>query len=237
MGKYLDIIRRAEAEREGYDKNDLNDRSTLPRSHKADTPEIQSAPVAKVESVCVQCGGEGGDLWHLDTPSGPVLVHQECARFLPKGERAQSGLGYEASSPDCHVQIVEIPKDAGRYKRTFTFLQLRCPTYIPEDRWRTAVSDGHAFLRQWAQQAQALNWSSADLFGLHAPPANPHPAYCRLSRYDAAGLCWLLQGRKVVALTEATATIQNPDTKAITTYRRFNKPSYGPLGDSPEDVK
>jgi hypothetical protein len=41
----------------------------------------------------------------------------------------------------------------------------------------------------------------------------------------------LLQGREVVALTEATATIRNPDTGAITTYRRFNKQSYGPLGD------
>jgi hypothetical protein len=38
----------------------------------------------------------------------------------------------------------------------------------------------------------------------------------------------LLQGRKVVVLTEATATIQNSDTGAITTYRRFNKPALGP---------
>jgi hypothetical protein len=47
----------------------------------------------------------------------------------------------------------------------------------------------------------------------------PHPSYSRLSRYDETGLCWLLQGREVVALTEATATIRNPDTGAITMYR------------------
>jgi len=45
------------------------------------------------------------------------------------------------------------------------------------------------------------------------------PSYRRLSRYDETGLCWLLQGRPVVALTEATAAIHNP-TGAITIYRR-----------------
>jgi hypothetical protein len=49
----------------------------------------------------------------------------------------------------------------------------------------------------------------------------------RLSRYDVTGLCWLLEGRPVVALTADTAAIGNP-TGNITTYRRFNKPSYGP---------
>jgi hypothetical protein len=38
----------------------------------------------------------------------------------------------------------------------------------------------------------------------------------------------------VIALTEATAAIQNP-TGAVTVYRRFNKPALGPLGDSLDD--
>jgi hypothetical protein len=53
-----------------------------------------------------------------------------------------------------------------------------------------------------------------------------------LSRYDATGLCWLLQGKRVTALTAHTAAIENPATGRITTYRRYNKPSYGPLGDN-----
>jgi hypothetical protein len=81
------------------------------------------------------------------------------------------------------------------------------------------VEDGRRFLAKWGAQAEALGWTSADLFGLHTPPERPHPSYSRLSRYDATGLCWLLQGRPVVALTEATAAIQGP-TGAITTYRR-----------------
>jgi hypothetical protein len=75
-----------------------------------------------------------------------------------------------------------------------------------------------------------------DLFGLHAPPTNPHPNYNRLSRYDSTGLCWLLQGRRVTALTAETTAIENP-TGSITIYRRFNKPALGPLGDSLDDLK
>jgi hypothetical protein len=37
-----------------------------------------------------------------------------------------------------------------------------------------------------------------------------------------------------VALTAETAAIENP-TGNITTYRRFNKPSYRPVGDSLND--
>jgi hypothetical protein len=59
-------------------------------------------------------------------------------------------------------------------------------------------------------------------------------SYSRLSRYDETGLIWLLCGREVVALTEATAAIQNP-TGAITIYRRHNKPALG--GDSLDDLE
>jgi Protein of unknown function (DUF3987) len=81
------------------------------------------------------------------------------------------------------------------------------------------------------EQAEAMGWTSRDLFGLHPPPDNPAPSYRRLSRYDHTGLIWLLAGRPVVALTEATAAIQNP-TGNVTVYRRFNKPALGPVGDS-----
>jgi len=47
-------------------------------------------------------------------------------------------------------------------------------------------------------------------------------------------LCWLLQGRRVTALTAETAAIA---TDSLTTYRKHNKPALGPLGDSLEDLK
>jgi hypothetical protein len=118
-----------------------------------------------------------------------------------------------------------------RYESVYSALESGCPDLVPVDRWQVAVEDGRRFLARWGEQADALGWTPRDLFGLDTPPAKPHPSYSRLSRYDATGLIWLLRGRPVIALTEATAAIQNP-TGAVTVYRRFNKPALGPVGDS-----
>ena len=115
-------------------------------------------------------------------------------------------------------------------------LEARCPDLVPLDLWQQAVADGKTFLSRWSDQAQALGWTAKDLFGVHKPPEKPHPSYSRLSRYDEAGLIWLLCGREVVALTEATAAIQNP-IGAITVYRKHNKPAFGPVGDSLDDLQ
>jgi hypothetical protein len=136
----------------------------------------------------------------------------------------------------CKVEIVELPA-GGRYRKVFAFLQLKPPALVPVERWRLAVEDGRRFLAKWGEQAESLGWDSRDLFGLHTPPDKPHATYNRLSRYDATGLCWLLEGREVVALTAGTASIRNPHTGVITTYRRHNKPSYGPLADSLDDLR
>ena len=121
------------------------------------------------------------------------------------------------------------------FGRVFEALESGCPDLVPVARWRAAVEDGRRFLAQWGDQAEAPGWTARDLFGLHTPE-KPHPSYGRLSRYDETGLIWLLEGRPVVALTEATAAIQNP-TAAITVYRRFDKPALGPVGDSLDDLK
>ena len=120
------------------------------------------------------------------------------------------------------------------YGRVFEALCERSPDHVEHTRWQQVVNDGRRFLAQWGEQAKALGWTARDLFGLHEVPANPHPSYQRLSRYDCTGLVWLLQGHPVVALAEATAAIKSP-TGNLTTYRRHNKPAYGPLGDSLND--
>jgi len=124
----------------------------------------------------------------------------------------------------------------GRFGRIYSLLEARCPDHVPADRWQQAVENGRAFLATWGEQAQALGWTSADLFGLHTPPERPHPSYRRLSRYDATGLIWLLESRPVVALTDRTAAIENP-TGSITVYRKHNKPALGPVGDSLDHLK
>jgi hypothetical protein len=206
---------------------------------KVSIPEIQGVPVkvaqvAKVETpeaVCAVCKAPG-DLWRF----GEALVHQECAAFLPKPEPAEPTAAYQAASPECSVTVIELPR-AERYCKTFAALQTKPPALVDVARWRQCVEDGKRFLAKWGNQAEALGWTSADLFGLHTPPEKPHPSYSRLSRYGCAGLVWLLEGRDVVALTDATATIRNSLSGNVTTYRKHNKPSYGPAGDSLDDLK
>ena len=151
-----------------------------------------------------------------------------------KAEAAQNS----QNSQNSHAQgqASKRGSEQNPYGSTIAALEARRPELVPADRWQAAVEDGRRFLARWGEQAHALGWTAGDLFGLHQPPAKPHPSYSRLSRYDEIGLVRLLRGRPVVALTEATAAIQNP-TGAITIYRRHNKPALGPLGDSLEDLK
>ena len=114
-------------------------------------------------------------------------------------------------------------------------LRSRCPDHIEYDRWQQTVQDADRFLARWGAQAQALGWKAHELFGLHTVPARPAPTYSRLSRYDETGLIWLLRGRPVVALTEATAVIQGATGRLV--YRKHNKPALGPLGDSLDDLE
>jgi hypothetical protein len=123
-----------------------------------------------------------------------------------------------------------------RFSRTFRVLESRCPDYVDVAHWQQCIEDGRA-LGKWGTQAEALGWTSADLFGLHQPPDKPHPSYNRLSRYDYNGLCWLLQGRQVTVLTENAAMIENLATGTTTLFRKNNRPALGPLGDSLEDFQ
>jgi hypothetical protein len=241
LPKYLEAFRRAARDAETREKSEVSEKrggggglnslnTLISHSEAPQNPAESDAP------ACAVCGA-AGDLWSFDE----VLVHRECARFLPKPGLAEPSAAYQAVSaePDgtaCKVEIVELAA-GGRYRKVFAHLQLRPPALIDVGRWRQCVEDAKGFLAKWGEQAEQLGWSSIDLFGLHPPPTKPHPSYRRLSRYDATGLVWLLEGRSVVALTADTASIRNPDTGAVTVYRRHHKPALGPLGDSLEDFK
>ena len=154
--------------------------------------------------------------------------------FHAADSRPSGATGTANGTPVGHRGTLGTPLP-GRYESVYSALESGCPALVPVDRWQLAVEDGRRFLARWDEQAEALGWTTRDLFGLPALPAKPHPSYNRLSRYDETGLIWLLQGRPVVALTEATAAIQS-STGAITIYRRHNKPALGPPGDSLDDL-
>jgi hypothetical protein len=203
---------------------------------KSDSGSAKAAKVAKVGAsgaVCAVCGAPD-DLWQF----GGTLTHQECARFLPRLDRAEPSLAYREiyAGPDGGhtVTIIELPQ-ARRYRKTFVTLQLRPPALVPLMRWRQCVEDGKRFLAKWGAQAERLGWTSADLFGLHRPSAAPHPSYDRLSRYDCTGLVWQLRGRSVTMLTESAATFGTATGGLL--FRKHDRPALGPVGDSLEDFK
>jgi hypothetical protein len=69
-----------------------------------------------------------------------------------------------------------------------------------------------------------------------AVPEHAKPSFNRLSRYDETGLVWLLDGRRVVALSEDRAAIRSPSDN-VTVYRKLDKPTLGPVGDSLDDLQ
>jgi hypothetical protein len=122
-----------------------------------------------------------------------------------------------------------------RFGRSLHELERRCPDLVDCADWEQAIEGARRFLAQWGEQAENLGWTSRDLFGLAPVPDKPVVNYRRLSRYDLTGLVWLLRGDPVVALTETSAAVRHA-MGHITTYRRFHKPAFGPLGDSLDDM-
>ena len=177
------------------------------------------------------------------TPTTPTTFLKNATTAYPQNLQNPSSPSVSVPTPTLpdapgpKLEIVELPAAGGRYRKLFAFLLQNPPAYIPVERWQQAVEDSRSFLHKWGEQAELLDWDWGDLFGLDIQPADPHPSYSRLSRYDNTGLCWLLQGKEVIAMTADTATIRNPSTGAITIYRRFNKPALGPAGDSLDDFK
>jgi hypothetical protein len=172
----------------------------------------------------------------LKSQKGGGEAPSKPSKHSPRVEgalRATNSVGFEGFEGTRGTAFSNFP---ARYELVMAALESGCPDLVPCDRWHCAVEDGRRFLARWGDQAEALGWTAKDLFGLHTPPAKPHPSYSRVSRYNEAGLIWLLRGREVVALTEATAAIQG-STGAITIYRKHNKPALGPVGDSLDDLE
>jgi hypothetical protein len=87
------------------------------------------------------------------------------------------------------------------------------PCDIPPMRWLRFIDDCGRFLDEgWAARAEALGWGPLDLFG-----CNRDKPFARISQ---AGLLWLLECRKLLALTADTAAIATHSGGKLTYYRR-----------------
>lgn len=78
--------------------------------------------------------------------------------------------------------------------------------------WDRLTRDAARFLSDWGAQADALGWTTADLFG-----CDPHAPR---QRVDAMGLVLLLEGAVVEVMSAETATILRRSGNRTRFYRR-----------------
>jgi hypothetical protein len=131
--------------------------------------------------------------------------------LLRPSHDAQSWL----SSFDERAAVIEY--DGGAPRSWAEALARLDPTSPPSDispiRWLRFIDDCGPFLDEgWALRAIALGWGPLELFG-----CNRDKPFDRISQ---AGLLWLLEGQKLVALTADTAAISASRGGKLTFYRR-----------------
>lgn len=86
------------------------------------------------------------------------------------------------------------------YALAFAEFQHECPAGTALERWQLAINDAGLFLDQWGCSAHGLGWPCAALFGqgrLIAATSNQ------------MGLVWLLNSRRVLALTAVGAHLSD----------------------------
>jgi hypothetical protein len=165
----------------------------------------------------------------LATLAGGHVKTENLDTAKPHGNKNQISSGTPAKAAKVAKVAAPFP-----FAEALDTLERCRPEYIEPERWHQCLIDAQRFLASWGDKALTLGWTGDELFGLHEPPAKPHPSYHRLSRYDATGLLWCLEGRRVIALSADTAAIEGHSGN-VTTYRKHRKPALGPLGDSLDD--
>jgi len=157
-------------------------------------------------------------------------IEQPAATVAPATDRALATWGEVEAE---RAAIVE--KDGGiprAWAEGFARLDPDWPPReVPPKRWQRFVDDAGLFLdSRFCAIAAALDWGSFDLFCCD----RDRP----FARIDCAGLLWLLNGDKLIALTENTATIETR-TGARQIYRRTpSEPGRAlawELGDAADD--
>ena len=94
----------------------------------------------------------------------------------------------------------------------------RHPDYT-ETRWQGLVDDAGLFLDKWATQVDGLGWKTQEVFGVHhAKPS---------TRIDLQGLVPCIRGRKVVAVSADSATIETLTGARQRIFRRTDTNSPG----------
>jgi hypothetical protein len=152
-------------------------------------------------------------------PSAPPFEHSEQIEQLSEPSKASAAATDRALVTWCEVEEerAALVEHDGNIPRAWAegFARLapeQPPGDVPARRWLAFIDDVGRFLdSDFTAVAVAFGWGPHDLFGCD----RDRP----FARIDAAGLLWLLNGDRLIALTENTATIETR-TGARQTYRR-----------------
>ena len=153
-------------------------------------------------------------LWSACWVPDPAASEPEAAK--PRLDLLCRANSAAAPDPDTFEERAAIAEHDGRVPRCWTEGLVRLctmppPTFVPPARWQTFIDDCAWFGDNWAATAAALGWGPLDLWG-----CDPRKPFARL---DKQGLCWLLNGRELVALTADQATIRTASGTALSYYR------------------
>lgn len=119
---------------------------------------------------------------------------------LPKGSEAPFG----PFGSDRTGHVSELPADlAGGIQR---LRAMPAPRIVKADLWTRVVRDALALADAgWASKALALGWPAISIFGAVTDPAGDR---------DSDGLAVWLGGRKLLAITATTATVEDGEGRA-----------------------
>jgi len=216
MGRYLDLLRDpGDNECARYRHRDKSDRSD--QSHATVEIAVNTRATGRVSSLL--------SLWSLSPPASTQSDPpnrdgcKACDGDLPSINLSDSEPS-PAEWGEAEAERAAIVEHDGNIPRAwaegFARLHPDCPPAdVPAKRWVRFVDDVGRFLDSpFCAVAAALGWGPLDLFGCD----RERP----FARIGQAGLLWLLNGDRLLALTENTATIAIK-TGAQQTYPR--KPS------------
>jgi hypothetical protein len=154
----------------------------------------------------------GNEVGFVGFDSDPGVRFPQASSVAAIG-RTEHSAGCWTETDEGRPAVVEFD---GRVPRAWAegFARLdraRPPDEVPQRRWLQFVDDCGTFLDGWAAKAKALGWGPLDLFGCDRDRPR--------ARIDQAGLIWLMAGRRLVALTADSATIETASGGRLT-YRR-----------------
>ena len=170
-----------------------------PRNGVGETPDLKA--LARLVLARSSRVGTDQDGTPQDLPAQPERLTQSVSSVLPVPDVSLSGPSWTDAEEE-RAAIVEYDAGAPRaWAEALARLDPACPRCdMPPKRWLQFIDDCRRFLDDgWAVCAERLGWGPLDLFGCDRTKP--------FARIDRAGLLWLLNGRKLLALSADAAAI------------------------------